>query len=452
MINAFGFRGGEFGNWTNQAERQGNLNLCYNALKDLADILDMDASDVSLGGDLSIAFGARGRGRALAHYEPTYKVITGGAGALAHEWGHALDAKLGQIAGYACELLSDKDEADHYKISRNPEVIPAALELFKKLKFKELKRPAEKSPERMEAVERLLNYIRAKKPENLTAYQEIYWEANVEAALHGFIEDATEFKYTPTYYFSDEITKAMEHVGAEVTYQDKTNISFHCGRVKSFDGPRTVETDFYKGSKTFDKKFSKSDKGYWASTAEMFARAFDCYVADKLEAKGIRDDYLTAYADSYYFVDDNGIFASAVPVGEEREEINRCFDRLICALHERELFHKVEMNIDGYGCNHVETWTMDCKDCAIGQCIGDPEFYYGKVGYDPFEFDHKPDRDEVESRYTDLEAERAIDLHEASVQPFYNSSLLNEAVSKGDFSQMNLMTWMQTMNNTTIER
>lgn len=96
FLETFGFRGGEFGNWVNQEERQLSLNHAYDALLDLADVLHIDPKGLSLSGTLAIAFGARGRGGwASAHYEPVYRVINltkpSGAGALAHEWFHAFD-------------------------------------------------------------------------------------------------------------------------------------------------------------------------------------------------------------------------------------------------------------------------------------------------------------------------------------------------------------------------
>lgn len=50
---------------------------------------------LSLNGTLGLALGARGKGKAAAHFEPSNLVInltkTQGAGSLAHEWFHALD-------------------------------------------------------------------------------------------------------------------------------------------------------------------------------------------------------------------------------------------------------------------------------------------------------------------------------------------------------------------------
>jgi GGDEF domain-containing protein len=100
MFNdAFGFRGVEFGNWVEQDKRQTDLNQAYDALMDLAIILNIPSRGISLNGKLGLAFGARGRGGARpakAHYESDKVVINltkkNGAGSLAHEWMHALDA------------------------------------------------------------------------------------------------------------------------------------------------------------------------------------------------------------------------------------------------------------------------------------------------------------------------------------------------------------------------
>ena len=94
----FGFRGVEFGNYVEGARRQEDLNNAYDALNDLADVLDLPAQSLSLNGTLGLAFGARGSGgrnAAMAHYEPIKVAINltkkKGAGSLAHEWFHALD-------------------------------------------------------------------------------------------------------------------------------------------------------------------------------------------------------------------------------------------------------------------------------------------------------------------------------------------------------------------------
>lgn len=110
--STFGFRGVEFGNWVPQAERQMYLNKSYDAIKDFCAIVGISPKAFSLGGRLGLAFGARGKSGALAHYEPMKEVINltrmKGAGSLAHEWFHALDnyiarSKSGDVTGMATE-------------------------------------------------------------------------------------------------------------------------------------------------------------------------------------------------------------------------------------------------------------------------------------------------------------------------------------------------------------
>ena len=111
FMNAFGFRGVQFGNWTNQADRQMAVNQAYDAFMDLAKLIGVSPRALSLNGELGIAFGARGNGGALAHYEPNEVVInltkTKGAGSLAHEWWHALDNYLSRKSGVPMGMVTD---------------------------------------------------------------------------------------------------------------------------------------------------------------------------------------------------------------------------------------------------------------------------------------------------------------------------------------------------------
>jgi hypothetical protein len=126
---AFGFRGVEFGNWTNQKERQSALNQAYDAFMDLSEATGISPQGLSLGGELGIAFGARGGGKAAAHYESGKVVInltkTQGAGTLAHEWWHAIDnyfsRRRGHSAGYNTERRDYKLTREDGKLKRTDE-------------------------------------------------------------------------------------------------------------------------------------------------------------------------------------------------------------------------------------------------------------------------------------------------------------------------------------------
>ena len=52
-----------------QKDRIGSINMAYDAFEDLYKAVCISPKDISLGGGLAIAFGARGRGNAMAHYE-----------------------------------------------------------------------------------------------------------------------------------------------------------------------------------------------------------------------------------------------------------------------------------------------------------------------------------------------------------------------------------------------
>lgn len=237
--NQFSFRGVEFGNWMSQKDRQFSMDYCYDALLDLAQALQISDKDIAFDGTLALAFGARGSSKANAHYEPLRQVINltkmHGAGSTAHEWMHALDARISLHYGL---------ENKYVLASSNPR----------------------------------------------------------------------EWSLLPKEF--TDLVKALQ---------------------KDSDGNLT---DYYKGSKRFDKTYAKDSFGYWASPSEMLARAFACYVKDIL---GVKSDYLIAHADCYVFEFENQS-ACAIPQGEEREIFDEMFDRLFFKLKEDGLFQHEEVH------------------------------------------------------------------------------------------------------------
>lgn len=96
---------------------------------------------------------------------------------------------------------------------------------------------------------------------------------------------------------------------------------------------------FYTGSRYFDYMYSKDSFGYWSSTCEMLARAFACYMKDKLQNQC---DYLVAHADEYVAISASGDTIYAIPLGEERKEINKRFDLFFERLKKDGFFHQRE--------------------------------------------------------------------------------------------------------------
>jgi hypothetical protein len=125
LIKYFDIRAVEYGQWLTQQDRVNYLAGCALAMYDLAKILGFRPDQIGLYGLLSIAFGARGRGKALGHFEPNTFAInmtrfkrskikakyrdehydrselmlfSGGIGTFCHEFGHALDYYGGMFA------------------------------------------------------------------------------------------------------------------------------------------------------------------------------------------------------------------------------------------------------------------------------------------------------------------------------------------------------------------
>lgn len=130
LVNYYQWKGIEFGNWTTNEDRFNYLVALVLCSHDLNLILKFN-NNVGLWHTIHIAFGARGQGKALAHFEPLSFAInltrykradkadgdketrfekTGGVGSFAHEYGHALDYFYGQYVEKARGIsLSEGD-------------------------------------------------------------------------------------------------------------------------------------------------------------------------------------------------------------------------------------------------------------------------------------------------------------------------------------------------------
>ncbi len=96
LLQYFELVGFEYGNWLNNNERFNFLLGSVIALLDISDITGIKKLGFR---KVSLAFGARGKSSAAAHFEPGTFAINltkeYGVNALAHEYGHALDFFFG---------------------------------------------------------------------------------------------------------------------------------------------------------------------------------------------------------------------------------------------------------------------------------------------------------------------------------------------------------------------
>lgn len=374
-LDDFGFKGGEFGNWTNQNDRQTSLNMGYDAFKDLAKALNIADADIALGGNLSIAFGARGQGAALAHYEPMREVINltkmKGAGSLGHEWIHAID----DYTGKQLDLKPVKDNKMMSECSShaNKNIIPESFHsLMDAIKYKTVQ-----GDEKLEHYTKQLDtqcaefrsglesISRAGKTPELEAQRQELISAVVDEAKQSYDYQSQTMAMkrgrpslqrdktpSPAYQaFIDfqkengdtnpnvERNRTWANARRESIGQASDQIVNHSAELPDI----RTHTQFVSDANYIDSVHSKSGHGYWSSDCELLARAGAAYIKDKCEELGIRNDYLSGHADCPPLIDDAGSKHFISPQGKERLIIDNAFDKFFEELREMELFHENEM-------------------------------------------------------------------------------------------------------------
>lgn len=340
-LKAFTFHGGEFGNWLNDNDRQYSLDYGYDAFYDLALALDIPSEAISMGGELSIAFGARGSGNAMAHYEPLRQVInltkTKGAGSLAHEYGHAIDYIIGSKVN-----KNSKSLLQTYIFGSIPEVKKLVdTMLYSEVNGDERKKHFEKEFQKYKEI--CFKWITSELSDDVS--QEIKDEAESIAddmcREKGISFDMVDGFTCPVLLdFLKSNSGTSKH--KKTVIEACKAASYAASRMKCLENNTSFKknTRYYENSKKFANIYSKDSHGYWDSKEEMFARAFACYVEDKLAALDITDDYLCGHADTCVAYDDDMNIIPAYPQGEERKRINKAFDEIITALKEKGYFPK----------------------------------------------------------------------------------------------------------------
>jgi hypothetical protein len=103
--------------------------------------------------------------------------------------------------------------------------------------------------------------------------------------------------------------------------------------------PRGSSDYFYNGTKLNGKK---SD-GYWTRPTEMFARAFESWVFDRVQTMGAKSEYLVHGVDDGAYADAEKYKGDPYPAGDERKLINKAFDSLAAELKTKETDQGVAM-------------------------------------------------------------------------------------------------------------
>ncbi|EPV8974258.1 LPD38 domain-containing protein [Escherichia coli] len=274
--DAFGFRGVQFGNYVEGPRRQADLNRAYDSLHDLAEVLNVPTKALSLNGRLGLAFGARGKGKAAAHYEPGEVAINltkgNGPGALAHEWFHSLDNYFGRY-----------DVSSDGKITSGGDFMTEAQRVRRI--FKDGRYVDAEYPVRQEVYDAFKGVIQAIKnsdmPRRSALLDEVrskpYWSTDVEMAARAFeryVQDKARMAGVENDYLVN-IRKAPEH-NTDNTYAYPTNAELDGGIREAFDHLfrtlKTRETD--KGVAFYSRKgVTRTPEGNLISDVNRSAEA-----------------------------------------------------------------------------------------------------------------------------------------------------------------------------------
>lgn len=335
LVKHFGFRGVQFGNWTHQKDRQQSINHAFDGFLDLAGVLKVPPSALSLNGELGIAFGARGNGAHAAHYESLQVVInltkTSGAGSIAHEWGHAADDFMGRISGdmkpgmpFVSHGVSRRSAlpAELVKSLDNVMTILAYRGKTKDEERDELIKKLEKSGRNIDSwIKGMRGDMRA-----IQADSKHDAEFNRIGDLIRAGHDNSEVDYGALV----ALVKQSEGRLPDKYYRDGLSGSlFHRDmNQKRLDGLESGEIEPGRTTSEF-VRLSVARGEYWGRKHEMFARCFESFVLDKIIESGNRSDYLVHPAKR-----DKGVTDPLwpYPAGDERASINSAMAELVEAM------------------------------------------------------------------------------------------------------------------------
>lgn len=295
MKDNYGFSLVNYGSSLSSKRREAHAKHFLGAMSDLAQVLDIDLAKANQLGDLQIHFGTSGKKGSMAFYARNLKKINinnrNGDGSIAHEWAHYLDNMLAEG--------STKRNSPYMATERQAEY-PEIQKIIKELKFL---------------------FIDGNK---VQTYEIEFFAKNAG-----------------TYYFNKPLkAKTIEEAIKELrerspacewfSYHKRKDIQRSFGiiartfKVDKITVPYEVhESQFYANSKVLDKK----PRGYWTSDVELFARAFEVYILNKLAEHGMKNNYLV----SLHGEDRE---TAPYPYGDEAKVINAKFDELFAKIKE----------------------------------------------------------------------------------------------------------------------
>jgi hypothetical protein len=321
----------QYGNWMDEKSREIHTKHCHQAFSDFADVLGVDMSELSLSGRLSLGFGARGKGKASAHYEPSSKIINltkfAGGGSLAHEWGHFLDNVLADVVGITPTKDTQVMLSDGFTVGQTGKGSPALQSAVANVMNAILYAPLEKVTE--------ADYEQKK-----TEYKEAMSALYAIRKKHDAEQDP-EKKENLRIEHNEQVKVVNKKEQTRSAYFQMWKESGRGMQLKKNNPSRFVSDS---------GNLQRNKNGYWTRPHELFARAFESYIEDELHSKNRQNSYLVSGTRDQY---DTGMQSDHVntgsqpyPQGEERTRINQAMRELISVIKKENWLQKALIHLD----------------------------------------------------------------------------------------------------------
>jgi len=328
LKETFGFKAFEYGASLKDAEAREIIYYFLGAVSDLGDILNIDLAAINRQAGLSMGFGSRGGGTAKAKYTSAYRMISitksSGDGSIAHEYAHFLDnivPLLDHPHSYnKSQYSTSAEDMDRWKAGKieNPGVALCFLEIMtyitdgKRIQSTgtEGRTILSVAPQLKSTVEYVATAEKGK-GRRLLSYMPKAGNTAEELSTYPLRMAAFNSRYT--YY--EEYNRQMLLV-YDVAVKDAGLETF------TFNIP-SKRSLYYTES-------AKAGGEYWTRNTELFARAFEVYVFDKLKKANRYNNFLCS--GPYEEPADEYRFMYPYPQFEQREYLFVLFEKLITAI------------------------------------------------------------------------------------------------------------------------
>jgi len=302
VLDIFGFKSVEFGNSLKDVEAKEHIRHFLASMSDLAEILNIDIKALNKLGGLSISFASRGSGRASATYLSGRSIInitrSKGDGAIAHEWSHYLDNTLTLIGRGGISLDFGTDSATN----SNPKVLNAKVN-------QKLKAIIDFFHNGFDLTPKITQVFSAVEREVSPSYYSRSGKGNSIEIL-GTIEE------TIAHFQNDNYEAAMMGYRYPSLQKSYYGYIIHKHGLTEYEVPLKINTSaYYYYSAQIGSK-------YWIKPVELFARAWETFIYDKLHRAGRTNNYLVSgemfdYPQKVY------------PFGAERDHVFNLYSELM---------------------------------------------------------------------------------------------------------------------------